>query len=630
MRIGLRTAAPAGTSGEVTVAGKRVRLSAGTIIGSGGEAEVFDIGRGVALKLFKQAAHPDFASSPEDQRGARERIAVHQKKLPALRRLALPQRAVMPLDLAYDGTSIAGYTMPLLRNAEPLLRYSDRTFRQKGISWPAIIAMLKDLHRTVADVHRCGAVIGDFNDLNVLVTGEEAFLIDIDSIQFGSFLTQLYTVRFLDPLLTDGNTMRLAHPHNDRSDWYAYTSMVLQSLLFVDAWGGVFRPAASSDRIVHSERPLKRISIFHDQVRYPKHAMPFQYLPDDLLQFFHETFERDLRGEFPIALLDGLRWTRCACGIAHARAKCPACNAASPRIARPLQIVRGSVTSDRLFETDGVIVAATMAGGRVLWLVWKDGRYQREDGSVILSGDLDPQLSFRLQSRTTIVSRGGETIAAGRASKRIATDAQGSHSRVDANLDHIYWIEDGLLFRDDPVGRETIGAVLDGRTQFWVGPAFGFGLSRADALSIGFVFDRERRGINDSVALPTIAGELVTAGVVFATDRCWFVTTAQEKGRLIRRCLVIHRNGTIEAQQEAESGSLPWLDFSLSGAAFGSSLFVPTDDGIVRVEIDGDRLSVVSTFPDTESFVDGATRLLVDENGLLAVGSNLIQRLRLR
>ena len=600
------------------------------IIGSGGEAEIYDIGRGVALKLFKQPAHPDFASSPEDQRGARERIAAHQTKLPALLSLPLPPRAVMPRELAYDGPSLVGYTMPLLRNAEPLLRYGDRTFRQKGIGWPAVIAMLKDLHRTVAGMHRSGAVIGDFNDLNVLVTGDEAFLIDIDSIQFGQFLSQLYTVRFLDPRLSDGRTMRLARPHDALSDWYAYASMVLQTLLFVDAWGGVFRPAVSSDRILQGDRPLKRISVFHGEVRYPKHAIPFQYLPDDLLHFFYETFERDLRDEFPIALLEGLRWTRCACGVDHARTTCPACSKASPRIARPPQIVRGNVTSDRLFETEGVIVAATMAGGRILWLAWENGHYVREDGSVILSGDLDPQYSFRLQRRATIVSRGGETVVVGRDSKRMTSDTQGSHSLVDANLEHLYWIEDGFLFRDDPVGREALGAVLEGRTRFWVGPAFGFGVSLAGALSIGFVFDRQRRGINDSVALPSIAGELVTAGAVFAADRCWFVMTIQEKGRLIRRCFVIHRNGTIEARHEAESGSLAWLDFALSGAAVGSSLFVPTDEGIVRVEIAGDRLSVVSTFPDTEAFVDGASRLLIDENGLIAVSGNLIQRLRLR
>jgi hypothetical protein len=56
-------------------------------------------------------------------------------------------------------------------------------------------------------------------------------------------------------------------------------------------------------------------------------------------------------------------------------------------------------------------------------------------------------------------------------------------------------------------------------------------------------------------------------------------------------------------------------------------LFVPTDSGIVRVERDGDRLSVARTFPDTEPFVDAGSRLHAGPSGLIAVTGGRILRL---
>ena len=45
-------------------------------------------------------------------------------------------------------------------------------------------------------------------------------------------------------------------------------------------------------RITHDARPLHRITIFHPEVKYPKHAVPYGVLPDDILQYFHLVFEK--------------------------------------------------------------------------------------------------------------------------------------------------------------------------------------------------------------------------------------------------------------------------------------------------------------------------------------------------
>ena len=230
---------------EIYLRGKKIRLNPKKSIGKGGEADVFDIGNGLAVKIFKPPDHPDFFGDPEEKKFAAGRIKEHQQKLPQFPR-NLPPGVITPQELAYDAAQrlIVGYAMKYVTGADPLIRYSERSFREKGVSNEKMLVILRNLCKLVPAVHQTQAVIGDFNDLNVLVRDEQIFLIDADSFQFGKFPCRTFTDRFVDPLLCDprGRQLMLIKPHNFKSDWYAFTIMLMQSLLFVGPYGGVYRP----------------------------------------------------------------------------------------------------------------------------------------------------------------------------------------------------------------------------------------------------------------------------------------------------------------------------------------------------------------------------------------------------
>ncbi len=339
-RLSVFRAAP-----QLTLRGAPLELLPRNLIGSGGEADVYEHANGTALKIFKRPEHPDYAFSTAAQAAARDRLSIHQKKLPLMQQLQLPSRVIKPEELVIDARSgeIAGYAMRLVRG-EPLIRYADRGFRS-AIPADAVIRLLCDLHRSVSAIHAAGVVIGDFNDLNVIAHDDAAWLIDSDSYQFPPFVTRLFTLRFLDPLHSDGTTMALVSPHDASSDWYAFGAMAMQLLLFVDPYGGVHRPPAGTARVPQEARPLQRMTVFHPEVRYPKQANRLDVLPDDLLHLFERTFVHDARAPFPLPLLESLRWTRCACGVEHARAHCPQCAHLAVPVTRPLQIIRGGVTA---------------------------------------------------------------------------------------------------------------------------------------------------------------------------------------------------------------------------------------------------------------------------------------------
>ena len=375
---------------EVYVAGKKILLDPKKSIGKGGEADIYDID-GKALKVFKQPNHPDFASSPEERKIAEERLREHNEKLRLFPK-NLPSRVIVPEELATNsgGRQILGYTMHLIKGAEVLLRYTDRNFRKNAATSEKMLRILKDLRLTVSGIHNARVVIGDFNDLNILVLGEEAYVIDADSFQFGRFFARMFTAKFVDPLLCDpkSSALILTRPHNYNSDWYAYNVMLMESLLFVHPYGGVYRPKDPSKRVSHETRPLHRITVFNPEVRYPKPATPYIVLPDDLLQHFYKIFEKDTRGEFPEKLIEQIRWTKCTvCGTEHARSLCPNCAHIAPAAVKETITVRGQVTATKIISLPSSLIEKPPVrfwtdGGRLM----KDGAFAPEYVGDILEG----------------------------------------------------------------------------------------------------------------------------------------------------------------------------------------------------------------------------------------------------
>ncbi|WNG13618.1 hypothetical protein [Cystobacter fuscus] len=620
---------------DVYLEGKKLRVDPSRALGKGGEADVFDLGDGRVLKLFKPPEHPDYDAQPEQQDAARARLAEHQHKLPAFPR-PLPPRVVSPQTLATDrwGRKVRGYAMRKLEGSEPLRRFGEPAFRRAGVPSCRVAAIFRDLHRTLGALHGAGVVVGDFNDLNILVIGDDAWLIDADSFQFGPYLSTVFTERFLDPLRLGAQAQGLSpsRPASADSDWYAFNVALMQSLLGVGPYGGIHRPRASGPKATPTARVLQRLTVFHPDVQYPKPATPLGVLPDELLHRLHRVFVEDERGAFPLPLLDALRFTVCAsCGVEHARASCPTCRPSATRTATPVSTVRGQVVATRLFSTEGVLLHACVEDGTARWLFHERGAYRREDGSVVLQGPLNPALHWAIQGGVTLVGQGAElaVLAPGRAPERLGVDAPEQRPAFATNARHRYWAQGGALWRDGAFGPERLGEVLEGQTRLFVGPRFGLGFHRAVALRGAFVFDAERPGLKDGLTLPWPSGRLVDAEAAFDGAVCWLFLAEETGGRTVHHCVVLGADGVMRASATAEAGDGSWLGTLRGKCAAGEALFAATDAGLVRVEVRQGRVEVVREFPDTEPFVDADSRLLLTRQGLVVVGHQEVTALRM-
>lgn len=618
--------------------GKKLKLSPTQVIGKGGEADIFALDRSQAVKVFKQPNHPDYQDIPIAQQAASDRLQEHQTKLRQFPH-HLPSRVIKPEAFVTDrqGKTILGYTMPLLTGTKPLLSYSERTFRtNNGINNQTVVEIFRDLHQTLSQIHAAQVIVGDFNDLNVLVSGNKAYLIDADSFQYGQYLCRLFTNRFVDPLLCDpqGDRPILEREHNSNSDWYAFSVMLMQCFLFVEPYGGVYKPKNPKDNIPHALRSLKRITVFHPEVRYPKPAIPYRVLPDDLLQHFYRCFEADNRGKFPYSLLDNLHWKKCStCGIEYACLTCPNCTRSIPYLKQKQTVtVRGNVSVTSIFQTQGIILTVTLEGETLRWLYHEEGAFKREDRRIILMGNLDSHLSFWLQGRSTLVGKRDEIINLKEDGTiwRLAVDNYRGKPMLQCDRSTRHWLHDGQLFRDGRLGREYIGNVLLGQTQFWLGSHFGFGFYRALNLTVAFVFDIQRSGINDRIQLPHWQGELIDATCTFSQSYCWFFMAIQESGKILHRVYLIKADGTIIATAEAERGENTWLANLRGKYACGNFLLAATDEGIVRLELQNGRIVKTKEFPDTEPFVSANSQLFAAPGGLYVVDRHQITLLQIQ
>jgi hypothetical protein len=615
---------------------QKVSLSPTKSIGKGGEADVYDIGNGQAVKVYKDSQHPDLANNSQERRSAEHRLQEHQNKLPDLLVLSnnLSKNIVTPIELVNNNEDlICGYTMRLLNDAEVLSKYGDKKFRQSlgDLIENKIIDYFKKIHTSVLNIHNNDIVIGDFNDLNILILEDEPYFIDIDSWQFKNYLCQLYTTTFVDPILCDEqqNAPVLIRAHNQNSDWYAYNILLMKTLLFVGPYGGMYMPSDKKEKIQHNRRPLERISVFNEDVKYPKPAISYDVLPDELLDYWQQVFENDKREQFPVKFLNNMRWTNCSnCGKKHAKSICPFCAMGTPT--KTIQRTHGNVTAENVFETDNRILFSDSYDD-LYWLYWENDTLFRENDIEVNSTQSTQGMRFRLHKNDTFIAKNNLLLKIDKKQniEKFNIDTYNNIPVFDVNGKHFYWLDGGKLYKDDFLAPKYIGDVCKNQTLFWAGPKFGFGFYRAGNLQQMFIFDAEDQGIKDTIDFPRISGQLLDSTCVFSSSYCWFFITVQENNMRLNKCYILNQDGDILLEEEQSFGHSSWLGNIQGKSTMGDMLFTPTDEGVVRVVFNTSKGMNINIFEDTEPFVNSESYLQVNASGLYVVNDQEIYLLQM-
>lgn len=582
---------------EVMLEGRRVRLSDADLLGVGGEARVYRGPRGLALKVFHE---PD-------------PIRFEKVRRLAARAPALPRELVCPLAVLSDRAGApVGYAMPRVDEATPFARLAQRGFRERVVSNGDVVALFRELHAVVADLHGGDVVIGDFNDENVLFSGLRPWLIDADSMQLDGLPCLVGHERFLDPALY-GVDLSRAPAFGPGTDWFAFATMLFSSLLYVHPYGGVHRRLPTMLR-----RAEARHSVLRADVTWPRAASTHRALPDDLLHWFTGVFDEDHRGAPPVSLLAPEAWRRCAaCGLEHARAGCPRCTSGFAPT-RTLVRVHGRCTARTLFATRGRLVAAAVDGARARWAYEEDGVVRREDGSRVIEQKLLPDMAFVIAGASTWIGHRGRLVRVEgeRAVERASTGTFRGATVFAVSENAIFRTDGGDLV--DGSRGTRVGRVLDGQTFLWAGRGLGFGLWRAGLVTWFFLFHGDRPGLA-RVLLPPVDGRLVDAHVVF-DDAHALVLLATEKGGARTHAMhLVASDGAVIASAVGRPDDARSLAHLRGKALHRGQVLAATDEGLVRLEASSGRLIERAHFPDTAPFLGAGVDLLPGPDGAVHV-----------
>jgi hypothetical protein len=637
----------------IYVDGQPFDISDSDQIGTGGEATVYKLGD-QAVKIFRKPTDDLYVGNPAAQREVGQKLRIFHLKIrdfPA----GLPAEVVRPQKAAYNsrlftGRGVIGYVMDFVPDAVALEKLRHPKYRrERGIDGNQVIDLFRDIHRIVSGVHAAGAVIGDFSDTNVLVDkSNHAHFIDMDGLIFGKYYSPAYNPQFIDPLVYDHVTGKLIKRHDTNSDWYAYLVMLCQSLLCVRPFEGVHRPESGQPVRDFTKRIAQRLSILHPNVGISKGALSFELLSDELIEYMRDVFEKDVRGPFPLYLLDTIRWTTCAqCGILHARSQCPACGA--PGLVRPRRIVRQSVRSQLVFATKGEILAVATQGGSLQYLYHEDGTYFREGRRAVMQGKVPPELNYQLQGGKTLIAAGNRVsiLESDREPRVVTVDTAYGSPCFAANQHHRFWVRDKMLVRDGRLQATTLGEVYP-RTRFWVGDMLGLGLARESLRTRTwcFVFDPRGSNIGPSVALKRIPGVIVDTSCVFDDGLAWLMVgvkvshaarpsivvsgqgIASVAGNMPTHvfCYVIDRSGRVVAEARTRVGDGRPLDGRIHGhLALDGSLYVATNLGIQRYAPVNGSIELVSQHPDVADHLREEKMLLASRSGVYAYSPRRIR-----
>lgn len=599
-------------------------------IGSGGEARVFEapddfgdaisVGLGWGMKIFHA---PEDAFKDEEEQARRRRLDRKEEKIARFPDDVRSEmdRVIAPRSQLWDEQGrFRGYCMYIVYGRD-LRLLAKKSWRQKAdLSNEDVQEIFDEIRQTVSSLHDRDVVVGDLNDTNILIrqNSYEPFLIDTDSFQYRGFPCTVGHNRYLDPRLY-GEDLEDGPVFSESSDWYSWTVLLFESLMYVHPYGGT-----------HSEHQtlLRRAeaghSVFQDDVRYPSSARSREALPAGAVSYFRDIFDEGERSAPPDGLLE-IDWTTCStCGEEHARKRCPSCETAEPI---PTKTVSGRLELQQILDTDGGIIVH--ADGRSC-VYWKDGMYRREDGSPVIEGDRSPDFRFRVAGRSTWVGRShvdksakiedGNIIG-----DQVRCDQYNLNPCFDTDGRHLIWLEEGWIHHEE-AGR--VGKRTKNRTVFWSGSSYALGFSSIGKMTEWFGFYPGRSGISQ-IDLPSIEGKILDVRAVF-DDESAMVSVVSENRGVKQGMLAIIDSDEVEGLLSGPVEDHRILGETRSVAFKNGKGLVLTEDGLVTVAPDG--LGTIQEEKVFERAIDliapGCRLFATDDPGeLIVAGSQKLHRL---
>lgn len=263
---------------NVIVSGKGPQtLDKNSYVAAGGEGTVCRIG-GTAYKIYHDP---------------KKMIPIG--KITELQALSHIDNVLGPREILLDSKSNPiGFTMPYISDTEFITRLFNKNYRNdNGISPEMMVELVKKMQLTLAEIHKCGIIVVDFNEMNSLTTMKykDIYFIDVDSYQTPSFKATalMESVRDRTPP---------KNQFSEKTDWFSFAIVSFQMYMtyhpYMKGKHPKYLPKDWSDRMDNN------ISIFHPDVVLSDIWKDFSVIPKPHMDWYKAVFHNGVRTAPPL------------------------------------------------------------------------------------------------------------------------------------------------------------------------------------------------------------------------------------------------------------------------------------------------------------------------------------------
>jgi len=601
---------------QVLIAGEVIDLDPKDQIGAGGEGIVYKkllraTGREMAIKIF----HPIDPHLPAQEKKASE--ALLQKKFDKARAFPhnLPVQVLYPKGEVQNTSSAKIGLFMDLSTGEDISNLGRVGWKEKnGYSLLTVILLFRLINQILKGIHGCGVVVGDLNDGNVQVDNQGGvWFIDTDSMQVKGYPCIVAHEKYLDPLLYGVDLSRIS-ALTEETDIYALAVMLFTSLFTVHPYGGNHPKFPTMLRRAEAAH-----SILNNDVPWPKKALHFSVLNDELLQYFTNVFDKKARVRLDDALL--IEPEKCtSCNKEHFKRYCPTCQSGISPSTPAMVIVTSNGRCQIKTVISGVKIHHAASQKGVLHIIWeKNGDLFREDHvthrgrHLIANAGVTSAMKFGVSGNDTHIAQGNLVISfiAGQV-KRSLTGQKGNRPVFASNGTGLYTVPGGELHLDG----KKVGKILEGQTWLWAGEKGAFGFYQVGKVPF-FFLHRLTDVAEKNISLPIkrIDGKLKGAECYFdsATSNILLMLSIEKAGKngvmkLWNTMTVLRTDGTVKSHLECWAEDYPFMMEIRGKVIHGGIIYSTTDQGIMTVTPESSAhgpgsFSKGTIFVDTANFI---------------------------
>jgi serine/threonine protein kinase len=252
-------------------------LDKNSYVAAGGEGTVYKVG-GTAFKIYHDP---------------KKMIPV--AKIDELKAIAHIDNVLGPRDILLDTNSTPiGFTMPYKSDTEFITRLFNKNYRNdNGVSPDMIIQLIKKMQLTLSEIHKCGIITVDFNEMNSITNMkyDDIYFIDVDSYQ-----TKSYKATALMESVRDRQTPK--GQFSEKTDWFSFAIVSFQMYMTYHPYMKGKHPSYLPKD--WSVRMDKNISVFHPDVILADIWKDFSVIPKPHMEWYKDIFHKGLRTAPPL------------------------------------------------------------------------------------------------------------------------------------------------------------------------------------------------------------------------------------------------------------------------------------------------------------------------------------------